>query len=91
MKVVKAECSDCRGTGLYQGFCEGDSEAVVCLGCNGSGCKEIHYTPYTGRKRKKGVKMVRVSAGRFLVTGVGGTGDAMSYQDFLKRFPEAQV
>lgn len=89
MKVVKAECQDCRGTGLYSGMCEGDGEAVVCLGCNGSGCQEIHYTPYSGRKRKNKIKFVRVSGGRFIVTGVGGQGDSMTYQEFLKKFPEA--
>lgn len=89
MKVIKAECRDCRGTGLYQGMCEGDGEAVVCLACNGSGCGEIRYTPYTGRKRKNNVRFVRVSAGRFLVSGVGGRGDSMTYQEFLSKFPEA--
>ena len=80
---VKAECTACGATGVYQGFAEGRDEAVVCLECEGTGCKIIRYTPFTNRRRRKGVKVVRNSRGTFIATGVGGAGRAVTYKDFL--------
>jgi hypothetical protein len=91
MKTIKTECSDCGGTGLYSGFCEGEGHAVVCLACGGSGCRKIHYKPYTGRKRKRGIVSIRWSQGRFIMTGVGGEGDSMTYREFQKQVPQAEI
>ena len=79
------ECRSCGGTGLYQGFAEPPETAVVCLGCEGTGCEkhEISYTPFEKRKRKRGVKWVLQSRGTLIVTGVGPTGERISYSDFL--------
>jgi hypothetical protein len=79
---VKAECRACGATGVYQGFAEGRDEAVVCLECDGTGCKVIRYTPFTKRRLKRGVKVVRRSRGSFIATGVGGTGRAVTYAEF---------
>jgi hypothetical protein len=46
----------------------------VCLSCSGTGAEKISYTPFIGRKRKNGVKVVRMSKGNFIATGVGGVG-----------------
>ncbi len=52
----------------------------------------ISYTPYTGRKLKKGVRIIRRSRGSFVGTGVGGkTGSEMTYQEFQQMIPEARV
>lgn len=88
-QTIKAQCSSCSGSGLYRGFCEAPDEPVVCITCGGTGCEEITFTPYTGRKRKRGVKKVRYSGGGFLATGVGGVdGTEMTYAEFLKAIPE---
>jgi len=87
-KTVLVECTSCSATGLYRGFCEKPNEPVVCLECDGSGAVELRYTPYTGRKRKNGVTAVRRSRGSFIATGVGGHGDAMTYEEFRQRYPE---
>jgi hypothetical protein len=58
---VEHECKNCSGTGLYQGFGEQkDAAAVVCSYCKGTGQRvfEEQFTPFTGRKPKKGVKRV---------------------------------
>lgn len=86
-KHVEAECSSCGGTGVYCGFCEPPGTAVVCLTCDGTGCETISYRPFTGRKRKHGVKTVSQSQGRFIATGVGAVSNTtMTYKEFLEKF-----
>lgn len=53
--TVKCECTDCGGTGLYTGWNCHDGATSVCDTCKGTGATEISYTPFTGRKEKKGV------------------------------------
>ncbi len=83
---VRCECDACRGSGLYRGFCEGDGEAVVCVRCGGKGWVVIEYTEFTGRKRRKGVKTIKLSRGSFVLTGVGGHGESMTYAEFEERY-----
>ena len=91
-EVVIAQCGACGGTGLYEGMCEKEGEPVICLNCNGSGGVKLSYTPYTGRKGKRGVKCVRFSRGSFIATGVGGVGGTeMSYDEFQKKVPELKI
>ncbi len=82
METVKAECSACGGTGLYSGFAEPKGTAVVCVQCGGDGCQEIHYTPFTRRKGRRGITTVSRSRGSFIVTGVGPVGDSITYKEF---------
>ena len=90
MKSVKAECSSCRGTGLYQGFCEAKGTAVVCLGCDGTGCATVSYTPFTKRHGKRGIKTVYRSFGTFIATGVGKVGESVTYAEFQQgKMPKA--
>jgi len=81
---VKAECSSCGGYGVYSGFCEPEGVAVICLQCNGTGCETVYYKPFVKRHRKKGIKTVTRSRGRFIVTGVGPVGSTISYTEFFK-------
>lgn len=83
---VETQCSDCGGSGLYQGFAEPKDTAVVCLGCDGSGCKVIEYIPFTGRKRKNNpnIRYVQRSRGSVLVTGVGPTGNKITIDQFYQ-------
>lgn len=90
-KIVKAECSRCSGTGLYCGFAEPKGVAVVCLGCDGTGCEEYHYTPFVARKPKAGVKTVQLSRGTFIGTGVGPAGTEVTYAEFCAgKMPQAK-
>lgn len=84
MKSIKTVCSACGGTGLYEGFCEEKGHPVICLRCNGTGCEEIRYEPFLKRRKRKGVKGVRMSRGTFIATGVGPVGAEISYQEFLE-------
>lgn len=84
METVKAECDACGGTGVYSGFAEPPGVGVVCLQCGGTGCHEIRYKPFVRRKRKRGIKTVRVPTTTFLITGVGPKTDGIPYRDFLK-------
>jgi hypothetical protein len=57
---------------------------VVCLTCNGTGCDTLLYRPFIKRKVIKGVKTVRLSRGKFILTGVGPRGTEVSYKEFLE-------
>lgn len=82
METVKIECQSCGGTGLYHGFAEPEGVAVVCSGCNGTGCSELRYTPFERRKGKRGIHTVRRSRGALLALGVGPTGGSITYKQF---------
>jgi hypothetical protein len=86
MVSVKAECMACNGTGLYEGFCEEKGHPVICIQCDGSGCEEIRYKPFVERKKRKGIISVHKSLGGFIATGVGATGDSITYEEFLKNY-----
>lgn len=85
MPSIDIECQSCRATGVYCGFCEAPGEAVVCLGCGGTGKQKFQYEPFKGRKSKRGIKTVRKSIGKSLATGIGGTGRSITYAEFMKR------
>ena len=61
--VVKYECPSCGGSGLYCGFMEGPGQAVVCVSCEGTGRVVDEFKPFTGRKKKHGVKTIRFGSG----------------------------
>ena len=71
MASVKAECSACGATGLYSGFAEPKGTAVVCLVCGGMGHVDLKYTPFEGRKGRKGIKWVSRSQGSFIARPAG--------------------
>lgn len=81
---VEAQCSACGGTGIYVGYEEPKGVGVVCLNCDGTGKHVIEYIPFTGRKSRKGIEFVQLSAGNFMLTGQGPIGKKISYKDFLK-------
>lgn len=81
---VKAVCNSCDGTGLYSGMCEPKGTAVICHTCNGTGCEVIRYTPFKKRRLRRDIEKVRDSRGRFLMSGTGPTGDAVTYKEFLQ-------
>ena len=63
-KTFQIECQYCYGTGLYSGFAEGPGGAVICKGCQGSGCEVfVVQNPFIKRKRKRisnGQKLTKV-------------------------------
>jgi hypothetical protein len=81
MASVKAQCRSCGGTGLYSGCAEPKGVAVVCLACDGTGCEEIHYTPFTKRQNEPGIHTVRRSRGTFILS-CGPAGGSVTYQEF---------
>lgn len=82
-KSFEAECRSCGATGIYCGFAEPKGTGVVCLDCNGTGKVVRIYTPFTRRKERKDVRIVRRSSGSFIATGVGPTGGSVTYREFL--------
>lgn len=82
METIKAECSACGGTGLYSGFAEPKGIAVICLTCDGTGCDEFYYKPFTKRKGRRDILTVSRSRGRFIVTGVGPAVGNITYKEF---------
>ena len=58
----RAECSKCKGTGLYVGMFERDGAAVVCSSCKGTGCVEVRitYKDFEGRVPVPTSKISRV-------------------------------
>lgn len=82
--TVKTECSSCSGTGLYRGFAEPPGVAVICVNCDGTGCQEILYTPFSCRKKRYDVQTVQRTRGTLVFAGVGPTGGTISYQEFLQ-------
>jgi hypothetical protein len=88
MPILIRECEDCHGTGLYSGMCEAEGEAVICLGCDGTGRATMSYQPYRGRRVTGKAKKIRKSNGRLLVGPIGGEGNPfMTYAEFLKFVP----
>lgn len=87
MPSMKVACDSCDSTGLYCGFAEPKGEAVICLDCKGIGAQDLVYKEFTGRKRRSGISTVRRSQGRFVPLGVGGAGQAMSYDEFTRSIP----
>lgn len=81
---VETECSSCQGTGIYRGFAEPQGVGVVCLNCDGTGCRTMEYTPFTGLKRRDDVRTVQRSRGSLIFAGVGPTGGSISYEEFLR-------
>ncbi len=89
-KILKTECRACRGTGVFHGFAEPKGVGVVCLDCDGTGCKEISYIPFTSRKDRDDIDRVMLSRGRFIMGGCGPTGISVSYRDFqLGKMPQS--
>lgn len=80
---VEAECTSCSGTGIYHGFAEPKGVGVVCLTCDGTGRREIEYVPFTGLKKRNDIQTVQRSRGSLIFAGVGPTGNAVSYDEFL--------
>jgi hypothetical protein len=80
---VESECGSCGGTGVYRGFAEPAGVGVVCLNCDGTGERTIEYTPFTGLKKREGVRTVSRSRGSFIATGVGAYGSSVTYEEFL--------
>lgn len=81
---VETECSSCQGTGIYRGFAEPQGVGVLCLNCDGSGCRTMEYTPFTGLKKRNDVRTVQRSRGSLIFAGVGPTGSSITYEEFLR-------
>jgi hypothetical protein len=75
MISVKTECHGCAATGLFSGSYGSVGVAIVCPNCGGTGCVELKYTLFEGRKGRKGIEWVSRQ-------GDGPTGKRISYEEF---------
>lgn len=84
IKTVRAKCDSCGGTGLYSGMCEGEGNAVVCLGCAGTGGMMIRYEPFVDRKGRRDIETVILGRATrsILEASVGKT---IPYKEWWKR------
>ena len=78
---IKTKCAACGGTGLYRGMAEPAGVAVICIQCKGTGCDDLVYEPFTGRKPRVGVLFVHCSKGSFIMN-CGPTSKPVTYADF---------
>ena len=78
------ECMYCGGTGLYQGFAEPKGTAVVCNRCGGTGHMDNGKKPFTGRKRKRGIRRVINDGGLWMMRGPK-TPSSISVDEFYKK------
>jgi hypothetical protein len=51
-QTIKVMCPSCGGTGVYCGFAEPKGVGVVCVKCDGTGCADLSYEPFTKRQHK---------------------------------------
>ena len=82
-QTVKTECASCHGTGVYHGFAEPKGVGVICFDCNGTGCRELSYTPFSGRKERQDIEIVSLSRGRFICGPCGPGRQSITYEEFL--------
>lgn len=80
--IIKTECRECRGTGLYHGVAEPEGVAVICVCCRGTGCAVIEYTPFVERKQRDDIQTVRLSRARFIGL-CSSMGDSVTYDEFM--------
>ena len=80
---VDTQCEHCEGTGLYQGFMEKGSVAVLCNKCNGTGCRTISYKPFKARRRREGITKVFQKNSVFLISEQ--TRGGVTYKQWLER------
>ena len=87
--IVTVECDSCSGSGLYQGFMEGKGRAVVCTSCGGEGRQKISFKPFTGRRKRRGIKEIRFGSG--LIIDAPSDKAWFSYAEFEKAVPAPKV
>lgn len=66
--TIKAVCSSCSGTGLYQGMAERGGAFVVCSSCKGTGCVTITREVFVKRKPQPKCKRVYKNGCGYCIT-----------------------
>ena len=82
MEIIEAECIECKGTGLYSGYMEPKGTAVICIRCDGSGCKEIAFTPFIEKKNRSDIQIVKRSSGSFIGVPFEPDSNSITYDEF---------
>jgi hypothetical protein len=79
-KIIIA-CGPCEETGVIavQG-----AVGTVCAHCDGHGFIEQSYKPFTGQKRRPGIKTIRRSGQGVLPIGIKRDDAGVAYDDFLR-------
>lgn len=65
---IKAFCTSCGGTGVYQGMGERDGAYVICSHCKGTGCITVSYEPFTERRFQPKCKKVYKTGCGYVIT-----------------------
>ena len=66
-QTLTIECRYCKATGLYKGFIERGSAAVVCTRCEGKGAEKIQITPFTEIKERNDITKVFTPQTTFII------------------------
>ena len=82
-KSLRVQCFSCGATGLYQGFMEAKHQAVICVNCDGTGLNILSGKPFTGRKKRRGITMIRAGSG--LIIDQPSDKSWISYVEFERR------
>jgi len=80
---IETQCNACAGTGVYRWFAEPPGVGVVCLTCNGTGCRVIEYVPFDGRQRRDGIDTVQESRGATILSCGPSDKASVSYEQFF--------
>lgn len=77
--TIVVACDSCGETGVLPGI--RNDIGIVCARCSGNGFYERAYTPFTGLKKRGGIKRVRRS-GQGVLNDASEVG--ITYAEFLK-------
>lgn len=77
-KVIKIECKDCGGTGIYKGMAERDMYGVVCSTCKGTGYVDFEYEEFKKKRPRFDVEIV-VERNPGICIGKGEVGKPLDF------------
>lgn len=82
----RVRCSDCKGTGLYQGFAEHDGAFVMCTDCKGKGYLDISisYDKFIALQKEPKCKRVYTNGMGYSITDKDITPTKGQFMPFSK-------
>jgi hypothetical protein len=89
MPIIKIECPECKGTGLFIGRAEKNGAATICYKCKGTGCSEFSYEEFCGRKTRLDVDRVYLGSFGYAISaefqcGIEFSKYGCTYQEWLE-------
>lgn len=77
---LEVECEACGGFGFLS--TQAADVGIYCVRCKGKGFQTIAYQPFTGRKKRRGIRIIRRSGTGVIPGGRRQVG--IPYAAFLK-------